>query len=113
MRLPCEMIQDLMPLYEEGLCSAATHTAVEEHFQDCEQCRKQAEQMQKFTAYDIEEKHDPATEEVAMVKSLRKIHRRWRQSLVCVLLILPILFLSINSIFLYNSVNSSLGTLLS
>ncbi len=96
MRLPCEMIQDLMPLYEEDLCSAATRTAVEEHFQECEQCRRQAEQMRKLSAYDIEEEHNPATEEMAVVKSFRKIHRRWRQSLVCVLLILPIIFLSVN-----------------
>lgn len=96
MRLPCEMIQDLLPLYEEEMCSSATRTAVEEHFRECEQCRKQAEEMRKLSAYDIEEEHYPESEEAAVVRSFRKIRRRWLQSLICVFLILPMLLLIIN-----------------
>ena len=96
MRLPCEMIQDLIPLYEEELCSPATRTAVEEHFQECEQCRRQAEEMRKLPTYDIEEEHHPESEEAVVVRSFRKIHRRWLQSLLCVFLIVPMLLLTVN-----------------
>ena len=34
--------------------------------------------------------------EAAVVRSFRKIHRRWLQSLLCVFLIIPVLFLTIN-----------------
>ncbi len=95
MKLPCEMIQDLLPLYEEEMCSPATRIAVEEHFQECEQCRKQAEEMKKLSVYDIEEDY-PESEEAAVVRSFRKIHRRWLQSLLCVFLIIPMLLLTIN-----------------
>lgn len=96
MKLPCEMIQDLIPLYEEELCSPATRSAVEEHFQECEQCRRQVEQMRKLSANDREEEHDPESEEAAVVRSFRKIHRRWLQSLLCVFLIIPMLLLTVN-----------------
>lgn len=39
MRLSCEMIQDLLPLYCDGVCSEESRRAVEEHLQDCEACR--------------------------------------------------------------------------
>ncbi len=87
---------DLLPLYEDELCSQATRTAVKEHFQECEQCRKQAEEMRKLSAYNIEEEIYPESEEAAVVRSFRKIHRRWLQSLLCVFLIIPVLFLIIN-----------------
>ena len=31
MKLPCDIVQDLLPLYEDDLCSQATREAVEEH----------------------------------------------------------------------------------
>lgn len=36
----CEMIQDLIPLCSEDLCSADSKAAVEAHIQECENCRK-------------------------------------------------------------------------
>ena len=38
--LTCEMIQDLIPLCSEGLCSEDSKAAVEAHIQACEICRK-------------------------------------------------------------------------
>ena len=40
MKLDCELIQDLLPLYAEGLCSLASRRAVEEHLPECEHCRR-------------------------------------------------------------------------
>ena len=36
----CEIVRDLLPLYEDGLCSEESRGAVEEHLKTCEACRK-------------------------------------------------------------------------
>ena len=38
-KLPCELIQDLLPLYEDGLCSERSRDLIEEHLSECETCR--------------------------------------------------------------------------
>lgn len=38
MKLPCEMVQDLLPLYHDGVCSGVSRTLVEEHLKECGDC---------------------------------------------------------------------------
>ncbi len=38
MRLPCELIRDLLPLYHDGVCSEASKTVVTEHLRICDAC---------------------------------------------------------------------------
>ncbi|BBK61911.1 zf-HC2 domain-containing protein [Amedibacterium intestinale] len=40
MRYPCKLIQDILPLYHDGVCSQESKEIVEQHFSDCEECRK-------------------------------------------------------------------------
>lgn len=47
MKVNCDIIRDLLPLYAEHLASDATNTLVEEHLAGCEACRAELEQMQK------------------------------------------------------------------
>lgn len=42
MKIPCEIIQDLLPLYCDGVCSQDSRQAVEAHLQDCEKCSADA-----------------------------------------------------------------------
>ncbi len=96
MKLSCEIIQDLLPLYEEGLCSPASRAAVEEHLRECPACHALAENIQK-----LEEPLLPlqtSAEDQAVAKSFRKVHRRWRASLIAMLLVVPMLLLTINQI---------------
>ena len=39
------IVMDLLPLYHDGICSEESKTAVEEHLQSCEVCRKALEDM--------------------------------------------------------------------
>ncbi len=39
----CDIIQDLIPSYVDGICSDATKECVEEHVRECNQCRKRIE----------------------------------------------------------------------
>ena len=93
MKINCEMVQDLLPLYEDGVCSESSRAAVDEHLKTCESCR-----CLRAGAAAI-----PATEitletETKAADGLRKVRRRWRASLLAVLLILPLLVLCFNEI---------------
>ena len=46
-KIPCEVIQDLMPSYIDGLTSPVTSRVVEEHVEGCEKCRKMLEHMRQ------------------------------------------------------------------
>lgn len=43
MKIDCSIIEDLMPLYAENICSAASRTLVEDHCAKCESCRGKLE----------------------------------------------------------------------
>lgn len=45
MKLPCEMMEDLLPLYAEEVATSATCAAVEEHLEGCEGCREKLAAM--------------------------------------------------------------------
>ena len=47
MKLECDVIRDLLPLYAEKLASPASSALVEQHLAECEACRAQLEQMEK------------------------------------------------------------------
>lgn len=45
MRLSCEVIRDLLPLYYDRVCSKESSSLIEEHLADCPQC---LEELQKL-----------------------------------------------------------------
>ena len=46
MKLDCEVIRDLLPLYAEHIASPASTALVEKHLESCEACRAELRQMQ-------------------------------------------------------------------
>lgn len=47
MKISCEIIRDILPLYAEGMASPATKEMVEQHLADCVPCRKELEELKK------------------------------------------------------------------
>lgn len=47
MKYDCELICDVLPLYQEGLASEATKKAVEEHLAECAACRAEAAKLKR------------------------------------------------------------------
>ena len=39
-KISCHIIQDILPLYVDGIVSEDTKEMVEEHLRECESCRK-------------------------------------------------------------------------
>lgn len=53
MRIACNVIDDLYPLYKDGVCSGESRALVEAHLHECEECRK------RFEDVDIEIQSEP------------------------------------------------------
>ncbi len=47
MKLKCEVISDLIPLYYDGVCSQESRKLVEEHLLECSDCRQELEDLGK------------------------------------------------------------------
>lgn len=71
-RLPCEIVQDLLPSYVDGLTSEVTNQAVRSHVQTCETCR------QSMTAMGVSEPEQSLYEEkeIDFLKKTKRKHRR-------------------------------------
>ena len=39
MKYPCNVIQDLLPLYLDGVCSEESKAIVEQHLSECPACK--------------------------------------------------------------------------
>ena len=46
MKVTCKVIQDLLPLYHDGVASPDTAALVEEHLKDCEACQEVFHRLQ-------------------------------------------------------------------
>ena len=53
MKNNCDIVQDLLPLYLDGICSEGSRKFVEEHISECEKCSGTLSKL-KNTEYDKE-----------------------------------------------------------
>ena len=68
-KLQCEIVQDLLPSYVDGLTSEVTNEAVEEHLKECGSCTKVKERMQEQENPVIDEEQ---RQEIDFLKKTRK-----------------------------------------
>lgn len=68
--LPCELIQDMLPLYHDGVCSEVSRKLVDSHLETCGKC---AAVLEGMTAEMEMPRLD--TDETRPLKSIR---RKWR-----------------------------------
>ncbi len=68
-RLDCAIVEDLLPLYHDGVVNVITAEAVEEHLKECELCKKEYESI----SADIKGKTETSTKEAftLMIKKKR------------------------------------------
>lgn len=72
MRLPCEVVRDLLPLYAENMVSDKSRELTEEHLAECSSCRAELEAMNSQTP-DVQFRMDTAQE---FAKYEKKKNRR-------------------------------------
>lgn len=71
MKLSCDVIQDLLPLYHDGVCSEESKTIVEEHIATCAAC--------KDMLHGLREESAPDTVDAASI--LKNIGKAWKRHL--------------------------------
>lgn len=82
MKNKCELIQDLIPLYCDGCASPSSRAEVEEHLEDCRECRsyaasyKRASRISAHTALDTREHTFDIDLPYATLAQRIRIHRR-------------------------------------
>ena len=82
MKYPCNLIQDLLPLYVEDMASRESKEAVEEHLQECPECREVLENLRQ-------PQDTLPPEAVPLQKVKRRINaRRWKSVAAAVLIVL-------------------------
>ena len=74
MKTPCSVIRDLLPLYQDGVCSPESRQLVEEHLEECETCRAEWERM----SAPIPTAH-PQVEERTVAQAASSAWKRGRQ----------------------------------
>lgn len=74
-RIPCEIVQDLLPSYIDELTSEVTNQAIEEHLAGCETCKNIYEEMKAPEGW-------TPTTEVKELDFLKKTKKKHRSSLI-------------------------------
>ena len=69
MKISCEIIRDLLPLYHDNVCSQESCKLIEEHLDSCEECKAE------LNKYDAEIK---GVNNMNELESLKKIAQKWK-----------------------------------
>jgi len=88
MKLPCAVVRDLLPLYAEKLTEEETKKLVDEHLEDCSECRQRLAEMDTDVVAPVES----AEPLMALKKELRK--RRWFSTIAAALLVFVAVYAS-------------------
>lgn len=94
MKLSCEVVEDLLPLYVDNVCSEQSRWLVEEHLRECDKCRKLIESTLAVPVPYIEP--DQPTADNAVKKGFKKIRFRWWAAILTILALIPVTFLGWN-----------------
>ena len=96
MKLSCEVIRDLLPLYEDAVCCEESRRLVEEHLAECRDCKALLERFQIPEKELLHEKEISLEEEEKSIRrSFRKLKRRWLLSLAAMLLVIPVIYVGV------------------
>ena len=71
MNVPCGLIQDLLPLYYDEVCSQESRSLVEEHLAGCPACRQRLADLQTET---------PLPEEAEEAAALKEVQTTWKKT---------------------------------
>lgn len=99
--MKCEIVRDLIPLYDEKLCSDESAALIEEHIKNCAECRSLFEMLPK-TEFPMVNTDD--------LKPFVKVKRKLRARIIAMIalgvallaILIPIGYLTVNQIFHIN-----------
>ena len=92
MKLSCKVIEDMLPMYYDKVCSEESAALVEEHLKSCPHCSQMLSDLR--VGIDIQEqKVDDIKPLKKIQKSYKKMRLGWLIAILCVLVLAPFAFL--------------------
>jgi len=89
MKLPCKVIEDMLPMYYDKVCSEESAALIEEHLKDCPHCSHILSELR--ADIDIPEKN---VDDIKPLKKLQKrylkMRMRWLMAIAAILLLFPV-----------------------
>lgn len=76
MKIDCEVIKDLLPLYIDGACSNKSKEIIEEHIRECNSCKKEFQLMNNDLCLSHVEKN------LDEAKAIKKISKEWKKGML-------------------------------
>lgn len=74
--IPCEIIRDLMVLYDDSVCSEETKREIEEHLAECEVCRAYYREECRAAEFELKSETDEGEQTLGKIKE-RILRRQW------------------------------------
>ena len=74
MKMDCEVIRDLLPLYADEICSDGSRRIVDEHLQECDECRELLDRLRETEV----ETHLTQEKDLVIRDAARRFRRRRR-----------------------------------
>ena len=99
-KIPCEMIQDILPLYVDELTSEVTNKEIELHLAECEGCRESKKRLGMELGQVQEKKADSGKAEIDYLRKLRRVNKK---TTIAGIFISILIFLAISAIRVFVS----------
>lgn len=93
-RINCNIIKDLLPSYIDELCSTESKQLIEEHFKECENCKRLYEQTKLIMLHN---EHMQDAKEIDYFKTIRINVNKKNRTLLIITVVLFLIQLYINS----------------
>ena len=90
-KLPCDIIQDLLPSYADGLTSPASSEAIEAHLAECQTCAAAYAAMQTGSIEDAKGPEGSGSEDFPEIDYLKKIRSTNRKRILAAVLLVLLL----------------------
>jgi predicted anti-sigma-YlaC factor YlaD len=76
MKISCEIIKDLLPLYLDGVCSDDSKALIEEHLVECDNCKAELQAMKGELFANRKEQN------LKEAEAVKKLSRRWKKGMM-------------------------------
>ena len=88
-KIPCKVIQDLLPLYHDGICSPESSALIEEHLTNCQTC---SDLLASLRSFELDTQIDTQMHDVLKKHARKSLGRSMIIGIIIsVFLILPII----------------------
>lgn len=101
MKISCEIIRDLLPLYHDGVCSNESRQMIEEHLSECENCRAELKAMDDMLI--IPDKKQNLTD----AEAVKNLSKKWKKGMfksllkgILITLVVVVLFVLVLYLFM-------------